>query len=307
MIDPFRLGRNDDKERPRRENDTKPARRGGRTIADASQRVNRPSIGKAQAHIDYSIGMKPVTPASSGPVILGAGHVGRALVAAVSGAIGTRRSSGHRGPIFDLMDEATWASVPLAGRQAVWTFPAAPPEAVERFHDRRLSAARSVIVLGSTSACLVDRDAIDPVRITEETELDLAQPRVQGEEWLRRRGATVLRLAGIHGAGRDPAAWIRDGRIRDGSRLVNLIHVNDIVAVIRHFLAHPAPGLWLNVSDGNPLPWQDLLQRFQATGRLPAELHLGALRHRAHGKHVDITRLREHLPDHRFQSVVDPG
>lgn len=138
-------------------------------------------------------------------LILGAGYVGRALCAAAPGAVATHRPGTPLGPgevAFALDDEATWAGLPAArGADVVWTFPAAPPELVRRFHAAALAGARTLVVFGSTSAYApAGSDAL----VTEGSPLDLAQPRVAGEEWLREQGAVVLQLAGIWGPGRDP-------------------------------------------------------------------------------------------------------
>lgn len=233
--------------------------------------------------------------------ILGAGYVGQALLRRFPAAAATRRRAMPPLPGFDLRDPASWEAPPLAGRTVVWTFPAEPLALVQAFFAAHLHDAAGLLVLGSTSAYRVaDAAGTPPATVTEESALDTTQPRVQGEEWLRERGATVLQLAGIFGPGRDPAGWLQKGLIRDGAKLVNLIHVDDIVAVIAHLLAHPLPGERLNVADGEPLPWRELAARFRRDGRLPGEYVLAESQADAYGKRVDSERLRRLLPDHRF-------
>lgn len=235
--------------------------------------------------------------------ILGAGYVGRALLQRFPAAVATRRTPAPDSVLlaFDLQDRDTWRKPPLAGRAVVWTFPAAPLAAVQAFYGTHLKAAANLITLGSTSAYLVPESAESPlVTVTEQTPLDMSQPRVQGEEWLRQQGATVLQLAGIFGPGREPADWLKRGLIKDGARLVNLIHVYDIVAAITHLLAHPRPGERFNLADGEPLPWRALAARFRKDGRLPANFVLAECVPHAHGKRVDNGRLRALLPGHAF-------
>lgn len=242
------------------------------------------------------------TPASI--TILGAGYVGRALLARFPHADAThrQRSAAPRTHVFDLDEPQSWGNPPLAGRHVIWTFPAAPLARVRQFHEARLQQAAGLIVLGSTSAyrlALSDEDAV--ATIDESAALDLDQPRVQGEEWLRGQGAMVLQLAGIFGPGREPVDWLRSGRIQDGAKLVNLIHVDDILSVIAHLLAQPMPGRRLNVANGEPLAWRELAAKFQRLGTVPADLALPSSRSEEYGKRVEVTRLRALLPEHRFR------
>ena len=246
----------------------------------------------------------PGARAPAPPTILGAGYVGRALLARFPHADAThrQRSTGRRTYVFDLDDPGTWGNPPLAGHTVIWTFPAAPIERVQQFHEARLQQAAGLIVLGSTSAYRLDDAAVGSVATVDESApLDLGQPRVQGEEWLRAQGATVLQLAGIFGPGREPVDWLRSGRIRDGAKLVNLIHVEDIVRVIAHLLAHPLPGQRLNVANGEPVAWRELAARWKRQGKLPADLTLPGSHAKEHGKRLDVSRLRALLPEHRFR------
>jgi len=233
--------------------------------------------------------------------ILGAGYVGQALLRRFPAAAATRRQAMPPALAFDLRDPVSWNNPPLANHTVVWTFPAEPPALVQAFSAARLQDAAGLIVLGSTSAYRVP-DAADspPVSVTEASPLDLNQPRVQGEEWLRERGATVLRLAGIFGPGREPVGWLRKGLIKDGAKLVNLIHVDDIVAVIAELLAHPRPGERINVADGEPVSWRELAARFRRDGRIPPDFTLPESRPGEYGKRVDTGRLCRILPSHRF-------
>lgn len=235
--------------------------------------------------------------------ILGAGYVGRALLARFPDAEVTHRqhAGAPRTHLFDLEDPRTWGNPPLAAHTVIWTFPAAPLARVQQFHQAYLQQAAGLIVLGSTSAYRGDADAGAAATVDESSPLDLAQPRVQGEEWLRARGATVLQLAGIFGPGREPADWLRSGRIKDGAKLVNLIHVDDIVAVVAQLLAHPLPGQRLNVANGEPLAWCELARKFQRDGAVAADFVLPGSQTAPFGKRVDVSRLRALLPDHRFR------
>lgn len=232
--------------------------------------------------------------------VLGAGYVGAALWRRFPAAMATRRRPASGALAFDLADEASWNNLPCAGRHVVWTFAAEPPARVRAFHEACLKHAASLIVLGSTSAYRVDDEASVP-RLDEDAPLDLSLPRVEGEEWLRAQGAAVLRLAGLFGPGREPADWLRRGRIGDGSKLVNLIHVDDVVDAIAALLAHPRPGAHINASNGEPTTWHALAADLRARGALPADWRLPESTAAPHGKRIDNRRLRELLPGHVFR------
>lgn len=240
--------------------------------------------------------------------ILGAGYVGTALLQRFPAADSTHRRlvSRPRSHQFDLGEPSTWRNPPLGGRTVIWTFPATPLDRVQAFFAERLHDARGLIVLGSTSAYL-DADEAAGAIVDEDSPLDPGQPRVGGEEWLRTRGATVLQLAGIFGPGREPEDWLRRGRIRDGAKLVNLIHVDDIVAVIAHLVMHPAAGVRINVANGEPLAWRDLATRLGKEGRIPKDFVLPESGPHVFGKRVDIRRLRQLLPAHAFRKPSVPA
>lgn len=249
--------------------------------------------------------------------ILGAGYVGRALLQRFPDAIATRRQPADDSALlrFDLTDRGTWTEVPVSGRHVVMTFPAQPLAAVKSFHDAQLSQAASLIALGSTSAYRLSGqraagpgadfdtsapDAGDVVDVEEASPLDMTRERVCGEEWLRQQGASVLQLAGIFGPGRDPASWLNRGRIRDGAKLVNLIHVEDIVFVIAELLAHPRPGLRINLANGEPIAWRDLKARLVRSGRVPADPVLEESMSGTYGKRVLNGLLRAMMPERTF-------
>jgi nucleoside-diphosphate-sugar epimerase len=229
-------------------------------------------------------------------LILGAGYVGERLRAAHASVTATRRQADDTSIRFDLAAQETWEGLPAADA-VVWTFPAAPVELARRFRDHALRHVKNLIVLGSTSAYLT-REPDEWV--SEETPLDLAQPRVAGEESLRQSGATVLQLAGIWGPGRDPIRWLLDGRVRNGLKHVNLAHVDDILAAISAVIAAPRPGERLNVCDGEPRRWREHVAALAAEGRLPPAFELPETPPGLDSKRVRNDRLRAMLPAHRF-------
>ncbi|MDK2743793.1 MAG: hypothetical protein NDI90_12815 [Nitrospira sp. BO4] len=162
---------------------------------------------------------------------------------------------------FDLAQPDTWPSIPMA-TDILWCFPAVPIELVRQFAEAASLQTRRLAVLGSTSAYT---DGIStgypPSWVDETAPIDLTIERVQGEELLRTTyGAIVLRVAGIYGPGRNPIDWIRTGRVNRSRKYVNLIHVEDLAATCLAALTHAEPSGIYNVSDGNPMTWNDICE-----------------------------------------------
>lgn len=160
---------------------------------------------------------------------------------------------------FDLAQPKTWEAIPTSA-DVLWCFPAVPIELVQRFADAASLRTRRLVVLGSTSAYNDYPSAEYPPPWVDETApVDLTKPRVKGEEFLRTSSrATVLRVAGIYGPGRDPVEWIRTGRVSRSRKYVNLIHVEDLASSCLAALMHADPSKIYNISDGNPMTWMEI-------------------------------------------------
>ncbi len=155
---------------------------------------------------------------------------------------------------FDLNRKETWESLPPQS-QLIWCFPALPAKAASAFARHMTSQKCRFLVLGTTSAFPRLGGGI----IDETMEVDLAKPRTQSEEDLRKtHGAIVLRLAGLYGPGRNVLDWIRKGKIFSSERYVNLIHVEDVAGICLKALTHAPPGSAYIVSDGVPRRWSEI-------------------------------------------------
>lgn len=85
------------------------------------------------------------------------------------------------------------------------------------------------------------------------------------------RVATVVRLAGIYGPGRDGTARIRTAagtQREDGDPYVNLVHLHDVVAVLSALVDSPYEGV-LNVADDHPESRRAYYDRVLAAAGLP--------------------------------------
>jgi nucleoside-diphosphate-sugar epimerase len=155
---------------------------------------------------------------------------------------------------FDLDRPETWRNLPACDG-AVWTLPAAPRERVGAFWPLLTSLARTVVVIGTTSSYLATEEGAET---DERAPLDRSQPRVEGEEYLKSEGATILRSAGIYGPGRNPLDWLRRGIVASESKLVNLVHVEDLAVSILSALEGRGRGEDFIVSDGTPRAWGEI-------------------------------------------------
>jgi hypothetical protein len=235
-------------------------------------------------------------------VILGAGYVARFIptihhdrysdMRFTSRSPGIKLSdiSSDQRILFDLARPETWGNIP-GGADLLWSFPAAPPDAVQQFAARIDRSFRRLVVIGSTSAYNVaaSPDTYPPPWIDETTAIDLSTPRVQGEEFLRtNHAAVVLRVAGIYGPGRNPFDWIKHGRVRPSRKYVNLIHVEDLAAICLVALDSGIPGEVYNVSDGVPRTWTEICDRL---GEYPTNQDASRENEQAPGKRISNAKL----------------
>jgi hypothetical protein len=240
-------------------------------------------------------------------VILGAGYVGQwvhALAAAQGwNAFGTSRDPDRRLAHlpasqrlrFDLEDAATWSNLPC-GSTTLWCFPAQPLRQVLAFSRAGLSQPARLLMLGSTSAYDAAAQASEQGPgpwIDEACPIDRSLPRVAGEEYLRERhGAIILRVAGIYGPGRNPLNWLRQGRITNLHRTVNLIHVADLAEICLLALQAGRPGDVYNVSDGTPRLWKDIADAARSRWGVDAPPSTAAA---CDGKRISNAKLRTEL------------
>lgn len=212
--------------------------------------------------------MRPILSSQHPFVILGAGYTGSFLYR-LAKEYGFQVFSTSRSPeqhltftlsedrvYFDLEQPASWSNIPHPAH-LIWCFPALPERQAQAFAKEMQDKQCRLVLLGSTSAYPTGLDST----IDETTPLKLHLPRVRSEENLRLHfGATVLRLAGLYGPGRNVLDWIRKGRIHNTGRFVNLIHVEDVAAICLAACTQADAGERYIVSDGTPRRWSDICQ-----------------------------------------------
>ncbi|MFC1745995.1 hypothetical protein ACFL35_18530 [Candidatus Riflebacteria bacterium] len=164
----------------------------------------------------------------------------------------TRR---NKGPIQFLFEQRqTWSQLPDV-EATFWTFPAAPPATVKEFYQNNKKKLGKLIVIGSTGHILCSKAG---EIVKENSPLDLNQERVQGEEFLRDKGAIIVRAAGIYGPGRDPRRWFERGLLQPGERRLNLVHVEDLCRFLLQALQRGETGAHYLAADGKPASCSDL-------------------------------------------------
>jgi len=157
---------------------------------------------------------------------------------------------------FDLENPHSWAKIPYPAN-LIWCFPALPEGMAYSFAKEMHYKQCRLVLLGSTSAYSTGMDTI----IDEMARLNLHRPRVISEEGIRVNfGGTVLRLAGLYGPGRNVLDWIRDGRIQNTGRYVNLIHIKDVAEICLAACTQADAGAHYVVSDGTPRQWSAICE-----------------------------------------------
>ena len=164
-------------------------------------------------------------------------------------------------------------------------------------------------VYGDTGGAMVDETA--PLRPTSERGLRRVEAERRWLELAERHGRPVhiFRLAGIYGPGRSVIEQVLRGegrRIDKPGHLFSRIHVDDIAAVLRASIGHPAPGQIYNVCDDEPAAPADVVA--YACGllgiepppsvpfdRAASELSPMALSFWRDNRRVDNTRMKREL------------
>jgi len=211
-------------------------------------------------------------------VILGAGYTGKFLYQAAQRhgreVLVTSRTPNHHlsyaSPShqleFDLEQPTTWSNIPK-NSDIIWCFPALPEDQAIAFTKTVASQERTLLILGSTSAfpSPLHQDKMD-----ECSPINLTLPRVHAEETLRERfQAIILRLAGLYGPNRNVLHWIRKGKIRNTSKWVNLIHIEDVAEICLGALQECQKGESYIVSDGTPRQWSTIFDEAKKTWNIP--------------------------------------
>ena len=193
-------------------------------------------------------------------LVLGAGFTGSRFLASEENSIGTSHVEGGDCLYFDLAVRSSWGNLPTCPKKVFITFKMLDLSLVEDFYRDYLCEAEQIVVLGSAAVYRVDFSGQE---ITECSAVDFKKhARALCEDFLESRGAVILQSSLIWGYERSFEKWLRSGRIKNGLKLVNLIHVDDIVKLVQLCFAQNLRSERLLLSDGQVLAWQDLADLF---------------------------------------------
>jgi len=145
---------------------------------------------------------------------------------------------------FDITDPTTWDSLPAPEtlQAAVVTF-ATKTGTCELFWEQYLQYVPRVVCYSSTAVYQV---GVPGQHVDEHTPLR-DSPRALAETYMQERGATVLTIAGIFGEAQGArgvcnclTSYVQSGAVLNGGKIVNMVHVDDIIAATAAVLALPA-------------------------------------------------------------------
>lgn len=213
--------------------------------------------------------------------ILGAGYVGAALASATARA-GVATFAVRRTAVPGVVAGVHWLAGDVA-KGVVAELPdtldavvlaLAPGRGADDYAATYVAGARGALdIARRTGARLVYTSSTGVYGVHDGAWVTEATPRhgagashealCAAEDVLLSQGAvpaTVLRVVGIYGPGRDPAPRYRDpaSLARGGDYWVNLAHRDDIVAAIVHVLALDVAPPLLNCADGSPTLARDV-------------------------------------------------
>ncbi len=193
-------------------------------------------------------------------LVIGAGYTGHRLAqklrASGKSVVETTRSGRRDTLVFDQSHATDWAKLPDAGT-CYWLCAAQPNGLAENLDHHRQRLGKLVVV-GSTSSLCADEQH----EVYEHSPRQNS-PRAIAEETFRRTGACLLLAAGIYGPARNPLDWLASGRVAVSDKWLNLIHVEDLVSLLRVVADKGRPGATYVAADGNPNRWRALAADWQ--------------------------------------------
>ncbi len=159
--------------------------------------------------------------------------------------------------------------------------------------------ARCVYV--STTGVYGDRRGHIDARTPTDASTDKARARLDAEAHWRRRGAAVLRAAGIYGPSRGLHLRIARGTFRmteDGAQVVSRIHVDDLAALCIATLDHGLRDEAHPVADNAPVPQREVIAWLAEQLRVPMPPSISrdeAAESLRHDRSVDCRELQHRL------------
>jgi len=110
--------------------------------------------------------------------------------------------------------------------------------------------ARNIIFVSSTSVYPDNADIIDE-ESQEQPSTESGKAILDAERIVKHSGIpwTILRLGGLAGPNRHPGRFLSGkSRIRGGDQVINFVHRDDAIEIIKYFAEHPTHGEIFNVT-----------------------------------------------------------
>ena len=186
---------------------------------------------------------------------------------------------------FDFYDEATWNNLPEADSCLI-TLKLTDPDLAQKLYEQKLKNCQKIILI--SSAGIFKNEEVDGV-ISERSEIDEDSDRANAESVLINHGAIRICPGLIYGHERSLRDWLKQGRIKNARKIINLIHVKDLCRIIHLLFSKTPEEKTLLVSDNNPLRWQELADFFKVA--VPSS-NPGL-----ESKRIDSSTIRKYLPE----------
>ena len=189
---------------------------------------------------------------------------------------------------LDYRDEKSWS---LFNKYCyiVFTCKLNCPQSAERL-SQKLKHKKKIILL-STAKAFTTSTAGET--INENFRLDASLRNSAESQFLP--FASILHLGLIWGQNRIAEKWLKSGKIKNGNKLVNFIHVDDLCQIIICLLKQEEQHGRLLVSDGQPVQWHSLAERY--------DIKLACSECGPESKKIDNHKLLSLLP-HDFQFTL---
>ena len=133
--------------------------------------------------------------------------------------------------------------------------------------------------------------------VNEQSPKDSSHKRFESEQYWLSRGGRIIYLSGIFGENRNPADWVRSGKVVKNPRQLNMVHISDIIT---HTTAILAEGITVNeliLSDGQIHTWTDICVYLESKGIIQASTEQTATRETVF---IDSSLARTLIPHMQF-------
>ena len=191
-------------------------------------------------------------------LVLGKGFCGKKFCEAQANTLGSSHIEGEGDFYFDFTKKETWTNLPECPVNVLITFKIVDLALLKEFYQLYLFKAEQVVAIASAGVYQVN---VPNETINEENLVDLEQhPRAQCEDFLKNHGAIILQSGLIWGYGRSFEKWLNSGRIKNSEKLINPIHVDDIVTIMQSFFELNLKAQNVLLCDGKAIKWQKLAE-----------------------------------------------